>query len=129
VSYALSTGAERTLSWRGGDNGKVPDSFTVGGAMPSSSAESTYGRAVMNLYAGRVIGWTDAQAPGESLRIPDVLLKEYVNEAAAALADAEVEAYMRLYSAPADSVLQGGVDRDGNASGAGAYIRPLLSST
>ena len=35
-----------------------------------------------------------------------MLLKEYVNAAAAPMADAEVEAYMKLYSNPTDSTIE-----------------------
>ena len=102
VSYATASESERTLTWSGGDDGAAPDAFSVSGASDRSSSD-----AVMKLYAGKVIGWDDSR-PGESRRsnaVPDVLLKEYVNAAAAKMADAEVEAYMALYSDPSDSTI------------------------
>ena len=98
VSYAVEGSAERTLTWTGGEDGSVPDSFSVTG-----SGGVAAGDAVMKLYAGKVIGWDDG---GErSNAVPDVLLKEYVNAAAAPMADAEVEAYMALYGDPRDSTI------------------------
>ena len=73
-----------TLTWTGGEDGSVPDSFSVTG-----SGGVAAGDAVMKLYAGKVIGWDDG---GErSAPSPAILLKEYVNAAAAPMADAEVE--------------------------------------
>ena len=98
VSYAVEGSAERTLTWTGGEDGSVPDSFSVTG-----SGGVAAGDAVMKLYAGKVIGWDDG---GErSNAVPDVLLKEYVNAAAAPMADAEVEAYVALYGDPRDSTI------------------------
>lgn len=107
VSYAVERGAEQTLTWRGGDDGSVPDSISVlGGGAGDASASSGGGGgdAVIKLYAGKVVGWGDG---GErtSNAVPDVLLKEYVNAAAATMADAEVEAYMKLYADPEDSTI------------------------
>jgi hypothetical protein len=103
VSYATASESERTLTWSGGDDGAAPDAFSVSGASDRSSSD-----AVMKLYAGKVIGWDLDSRPGERRRsnaVPDVLLKEYVNAAAAKMADAEVEAYMALYSDPSDSTI------------------------
>ena len=69
VSYAVDADVEKTLTWRGGDDGSVPDSFAVLGAGGASVA----GDAVMKLYAGKVVGWDDGQE--RSNAVPDVLLK------------------------------------------------------
>jgi hypothetical protein len=104
VSYATGQGTEKTLTWQGGDDGSVPDSFSVLGAGGSPTSGGGGGDAVMKLYAGKVVGWDDG---GERTNaVPDVLLKEYVNAAAAPMADAEVEAYMKLYSNPTDSTIE-----------------------
>ena len=71
VSYAVESNSERTLTWSGGEDGSVPDSFSVSGRGAST------GDAVMKLYAGKVVGWDDG-AMSPSNAVPDVLLKEYV---------------------------------------------------
>ena len=98
VSYAVESNSERTLTWSGGEDGSVPDSFSVSGRGAST------GDAVMKLYAGKVVGWDDG-AMSPSNAVPDVLLKEYVNAAAAPMADAEVTAYQMLYGDPNDSTI------------------------
>ena len=98
VSYAVESNSERTLTWSGGEDGSVPDSFSVSGRGAST------GDAVMKLYAGKVVGWDDGTM-SPSNAVPDVLLKEYVNAAAAPMADAEVTAYQTLYSDPNDSTI------------------------
>ena len=98
VSYAVESNSERTLTWSGGEDGSVPDSFSVSGRGASA------GDAVMKLYAGKVVGWDDG-AMSPSNAVPDVLLKEYVNAAAAPMADAEVTAYQMLYGDPNDSTI------------------------
>ena len=98
----MERGPERTLSWRGGDGDKAPDSIRISAPeiMPPGTSGSydsgTVETAVLNLYAGRIVGVPADN--GDSGGGPSVLLKEYRDEAGAALADAEVEAYMRLYS-------------------------------
>ena len=113
VSYSIEpTGVsnERTLSWSGGDDGCVPDSFSVScGSIASTDV-------VIKLYAAKVIGWSaDSATEDATSAVPDVLLKEYVDAPAAALADAEVEAYMKLYGDPNDSTI--GVDAKGTPYG------------
>ena len=88
MSYSVEQQAgEATLKWRGGDDGTVPDSFSVVGASPLAG-----GVAEMKLYAGKVVGWEGPDGGERGSRVPDVLMKEYCNEIAASMADAEVEA-------------------------------------
>ena len=102
VSYSVEQQAgEATLKWRGGDDGTVPDSFSVVGASPLAG-----GVAEMKLYAGKVVGWEGPDGGERGSRVPDVLMKEYCNEIAASMADAEVEAYTKLYSNPNDSTIE-----------------------
>ena len=109
VSYAVESSSEKTLTWSGGEDGAVPDSISVSGDGPHE-----VGDAVMKLYAGKVVGWDDGSM-SKSNAVPDVLLKEYVNAAASALADAEVTAYMALYGDPSDSTI--GMTWDGKVLG------------
>ena len=128
VSYSIEpTGVsnERTLSWSGGDDGCVPDSFSVSGGSIASTD------VVIKLYAAKVIGWSaDSATEDATSAVPDVLLKEYVDAPAAALADAEVEAYMKLYGDPNDSTI--GVDAKGTPYGeafdpASLPVAPLIA--
>ena len=98
VSFVVESSSERTLMWSGGEDGTVPDSISVSGS------GQTQGDAVMKLYAGKVVGWDDGKL-NSSNAVPDVLLKEYVNAAAATMADNEVTAYQTLYSDPNDSTI------------------------
>ena len=116
VSYAVEQQAgEATLKWRGGDDGTVPDSFSVVGAAPLAG-----GVAEMKLYAGKVVGWEGPDGGERGPRVPDVLLKEYCNEPAASMADAEVDAYTKLYSNPNDSTI--GQTWDGQALDQGVLV-------
>ena len=123
VSYAVESSSERTLTWSGGEDGSVPDSFSVSGLGASA------GDAVMKLYAGKVVGWDDGTM-STSNAVPDVLLKEYVNAAAAPMADAEVTAYQKLYGDPNDSTI--GQTWDGRVVGeafdpASVPVVPLIA--